>query len=63
MLTRIADFDAVDVSVYKSRASASSFPNYYLQANNKPIEIQSDWLTLGTYPLPGKNSFQTTQRI
>ena len=51
MLTRAGYLDAESVSVYKSNYSTYSFLNYYLHANNKPIELQSESLRLGRVPL------------
>ena len=48
MLTRISEFEVEKMSI-------SNFNNAtYLQCNKQPVEIQTEWVTLGKYPLPSK---------
>ena len=54
MLRKVAYFDVATVSVWKAKASTSSFPIYYIQADGKPIELQTEWITIDKYPLPSK---------
>ena len=49
MLHRISEFeiDKITISNYKDAT--------YLQSDKRPFEIQTEWITLGQYPLPSKN--------
>ena len=48
MLTRISEFEVEKMSI-------SNFNNAtYLQCNKQPFEIQTEWVTLGKYPLPSR---------
>ena len=51
MLTKVTDFDVDTVSVWKSSSSMTA--NYYIRSDKKPLELQTDWITLGKFPLPG----------
>ena len=48
MLHRISEFEIskMTISNYKDAT--------YLQSDKKPFEIQTEWITLGQYPLPSK---------
>ena len=48
MLHRISEFEInkMSISTYKDAT--------YLQSDKQPFEIQTEWITLGQYPLPSK---------
>ena len=48
MLHRISEFEInkMSISSYKDAT--------YLQSDKQPFEIQTEWITLGQYPLPSK---------
>ena len=48
MLCKISDFEIEKLSLSKTKDAT------YLQADKQPFELQTDWLTLGKYPLPSK---------
>jgi len=48
MLYKLSDFDVETLSVSNSKNAT------YLQSNKQSFELQTDWVTLGKYPLPGK---------
>jgi hypothetical protein len=48
MLYKMSDFDIDTLSVSNSKDAT------YLQSNKLPFELQTDWITLGQYPLPSK---------
>ena len=48
MLYKISEFEVEKLSI-------SNYKNAtYLQCDKQPFEIQTDWVTLGKYPLPSK---------
>ena len=48
MLQKISDFEVEKLSISNYKNST------YLQCDKQPFEIQTDWVTLGKYPLPSK---------
>ena len=48
MLYKISDFEIETITISNSKDAT------YLQSNKEPFELQTDWITLGQYPLPGK---------
>ena len=48
MLYKMSDFDIDTLSVSNTKDAT------YLQSNKLPFELQTDWITLGQYPLPSK---------
>ena len=48
MLTKISDFEIETLSISNSKDAT------YIQSDKQPFELQTDWITLGKYPLPAK---------
>ena len=48
MLCKISEFDVETLSVSNTKDAT------YLLSNKQPLELQTDWVTLGRYPLPAK---------
>jgi len=48
MLYKISEFEIETLTISNSKDAN------YLQSNKEPFELQTDWITLGQYPLPGK---------
>ena len=48
MLHKLSDFDVGTLSISNAKNAT------YLQSNKESFELQSDWITLSKYPLPGK---------
>ena len=48
MLYKLSDFDVDTLNVSNNKDAT------YLQSNKLPFELQTDWVTLGQYPLPSK---------
>jgi hypothetical protein len=48
MLYKLSDFDVETLSISNTKDAT------YLQSNKVPFELQTDWVTLGKYPLPSK---------
>ena len=48
MLYKISEFEIETITISNSKDAT------YLQSNKEPFELQTDWITLGQYPLPGK---------
>ena len=48
MLYKISDFEIENMNISNSKDAT------YLQFDKQPFEIQTDWVTLGKYPLPSK---------
>ena len=53
MLCKISDFEIEKLSLSKTKDAT------YLQADKQPFELQTDWLTLGKYPLPSKKFIES----
>ena len=48
MLYKISEFDIEKLNISTSKDAT------YLQSDKEAFELQTDWVTLGQYPLPGK---------
>ena len=48
MLYKMSDFNVDTLTISKNKDAT------YLQSNNIPFELQTDWITLAKYPLPSK---------
>ena len=48
LLSKLSEFDVDTLSVSNTKNAT------YLQSNKKAFELQTDWMTLGKYPLPSK---------
>ena len=48
MLHRISEFEISKMSISNYKDAS------YLQSDKQPFEIQTEWITLGQYPLPSK---------
>jgi hypothetical protein len=48
MLYKISDFEIENMNISNSKDAT------YLQVDKQPFEIQTEWITLGKYPLPSK---------
>jgi hypothetical protein len=48
MLLKISEFEIEKLNISNSKDAT------YLQVDKQPFEIQTDWITLGKYPLPSK---------
>jgi hypothetical protein len=48
MLYKISEFEVEKLSISNSKDAT------YLQVDKQPFEVQTDWITLGQYPLPAK---------
>ena len=48
LLCKLSDFDIDTLSVSNTKTAT------YLQSNKQAFELQTEWITLGKYPLPSK---------
>ena len=48
MLQKLSDFDVSTLSISNTKDAT------YLQSNKQQFELQTNWVTLGKYPLPSK---------
>ena len=48
LLSKLSEFDVDTLSVSNTKNAT------YLQSDKKAFELQTDWMTLGKYPLPSK---------
>jgi hypothetical protein len=48
MLYKISDFEIEKLNISNNKDAT------YLQSDKQPFELQTDWITLGQYPLPSK---------
>ena len=48
LLSKLSEFDVDTLSVSNTKNAT------YLQSDEKAFELQTDWMTLGKYPLPAK---------
>ena len=58
MLYKISEFDIEKLNISTSKDRSKGAMGYadatYLQSDKEAFELQTDWVTLGQYPLPGK---------
>jgi hypothetical protein len=52
LLYKLSEFDVDTLSVSNTKTAT------YLQSNKQAFELQTDWMTLGKYPLPPRNTLQ-----